>query len=127
LALVIVLALFAFSWEAGVLALIAAAAAGVFAFRAEQKMRAELNAYIATISHRVKRASGDVIADMPIGIVLYDEDRQIEWHNGYIAKIMEQESLVGESLQALWPALKSVKDKDATVELAVGKRSLQVR
>ncbi|HZG57297.1 DHH family phosphoesterase [Paenibacillus sp.] len=127
LTLALSLALFGFSWIAGTLALIVSAAGAAFAVAAERRTREEMNAYISTISHRVKKASSDVISEMPIGIVLYGEDRQVEWHNGYIAKAMERESIVGESVHALWPALKSAKDKEATIELSFSKRTFQAR
>ena len=121
------LALFAVSWVVGVFALLVTVGVAGYAVQSERKTREQLGAYIATISHRVKKAASEVIADMPIGIVLYGEDKQIEWHNGFIAKMMERDSLVGESIAALWPALKAAKDKEATVELSLGKRTLQVR
>jgi len=121
------LALLAYSWMAGVVALLASGGAAAFALQAERKRRSEINAYISTIAHRVKKASSDVIAEMPIGVVLYGEDKQIEWHNAYIAKTMERESLVGESVGALWPALKTMKEKDTTIEISLSKRTFQVR
>lgn len=127
LSLGLTLSIYVYSWIAGTFALAVVAASSAFAIRAERKHREELSDYVAKITHRVKKASSDVMTELPIGIVLYDEDRQIEWHNGFIAKAMERESLVGEPLQGLWPALKAVKDKETTVEISFQKRSFQAR
>ncbi|HZG74367.1 MAG TPA: DHH family phosphoesterase [Paenibacillus sp.] len=129
LSLALSLALLGFSWVVGALALFFVAGAAAYVYQAERRSREEMNAYIATITHRVKKAASDVISELPIGIVLYGEDRQVEWHNGYIAKAMERESLVGESVTALWPGLKAVKEKEkeGVVELSFNKRSFQAR
>lgn len=121
------LGLFAIHWLLGAFALAVVVGLAAFAYQAERRIRDELAAYISTITHRVKKASSEVIAEMPIGIVLYDDDKQIEWHNTYIAKTMERDSLAGESITALWPALKSIKDKDATLDISLGKRTFQVK
>ncbi|MCI3924766.1 DHH family phosphoesterase [Paenibacillus sp. TRM 82003] len=121
------LALSAIHWIFSAFAVAIAAILAAYVYRAERQARDELAVYISTITHRVKKASSDVIAEMPIGIVLYGDDKQIEWHNAYIAKIMDRESLVGESAVSLWPALKSVKDKEATLDVSLGKRTFQVK
>ncbi|WP_309123506.1 DHH family phosphoesterase [Paenibacillus sp.] len=129
LSLALSLALLGFSWVVGALALIVVAAAAIYVLQAERKSREAMNAYISTITHRVKKAASDVISEMPIGIVLYGEDRQVEWHNGSIAKAMNRESLVGESITALWPGLKALKEKEkeTTIELTFNQRSIQAR
>ena len=127
LAGLLTLALFAYSWVAGASALLVGVGVAAFTVHAERKRRSQINAYISTIAHRVKKASSDVITEMPIGIVLYGEDKQVEWHNAYIAKMMERESLVGEPVAALWPALKTIKEKETTIEISLSKRTFQVR
>lgn len=118
---------FAFSWVAGTIAVLITAAIGFYMYQLEQKQREEMAAYIATISHRVKKASVEVISEMPIGIVLYDDEKQVEWHNQYIANIMERDTLVGESALDLWPEIKHVKEKEAILDLAVGEQIFKVK
>lgn len=118
---------FAFSWVAGTIAVLTTAAIGFYMYQQEQKQREEMAAYIATISHRVKKASVEVISEMPIGIVLYDDEKQVEWHNQYIANIMERDTLVGESALDLWPEIKHVKEKEAILDLAVGEQIFKVK
>jgi len=121
--------LFVFSWIAGTVALVISVAAAVYAYQIEGKLRTELLTYISTISHRVKKASIEVTSEMPIGIVLYSEEKQVEWHNNYIARMMNRESLTGESIASLWPQLKGIKDKDKefTVEISLDNHIFQVK
>lgn len=125
--LALTLAFFAFSWVTGTIALLTSGTVAAYALHTERKHKEELNAYISTITHRVKKAASGAISEMPIGIVLYSEERQVEWHNAYIARMMERETLVGESVTVLWPALKTSKDKETTIELSLSKRTFQVR
>ncbi|WP_199616935.1 DHH family phosphoesterase [Paenibacillus alkalitolerans] len=120
------LALFAWHWAAGAAGLLVLSALAHYSIRQEQRQRKELQSYIATISHRVKRATNELTNEMPIGIVLYDEDKKIEWHNPYIAKMLERDTLVGESVLGLWPALKPLKEKETVQEVSVGKRVFKV-
>lgn len=119
------LVLFVLSWIVGAAALAMTVGFAIYAFRAERANREHLVGYIATISHRVKKMSAEAITEMPIGIVLYSEEKQIEWHNAYIAQMMNRETLVGETITALWPPLKSAKGDE--VQLKLADRTFQVK
>jgi c-di-AMP phosphodiesterase-like protein len=69
------------------------------------RQRKEMAEYITTLSYRVKRAGEEAIMEMPIGIMLFNEDFFIEWTNPYLASFFGAESLVGESLYDLADAL----------------------
>lgn len=114
-------------WAIGAAALVVTAVHAFITYRHQEQERQEITAYINTLSHRVKRASHEVIHEMPIGIVLYDEEKRIEWHNPYISKIAERDTLVGESVATLWPALKTeAKGKETAVDMSFGKRMFRV-
>jgi cyclic-di-AMP phosphodiesterase len=119
-------AMFAWHWAAGTVGLMALAALVPYAIKRERSERKELQAYISTISHRVKRATNELINEMPIGVVLYDEEKKIEWHNAFAAKILDRESLVAESILGLWPSLKPLKEKESIQEVSIGKQVYRV-
>lgn len=121
-----VIALFAFHWAAGTVALFVFSAAAYFSVKQELRRRKELQAYIATISHRVKRATNELMNGMPIGVVLYDDEKRIEWHNPFIAKMLERDTVAGETVSSLWPGLKTIKDKESVQEIVIGKRIFRV-
>ncbi len=126
LSLLLVIVLAVFDWRLGLCAMLLLAASIYWTLRAERAFRKDMREYVNTISHRVKRASHEVITEMPIGILLFSEDKIIEWHNAYVAKLVDRESLVGESITEMFPGLKLSKEKEGQVELTVGKRHFQV-
>lgn len=111
------LAIFAYHWWLGLIALAALAFIVYDTFKSERAFEEELFEYVGTLSHRVKRASHEVIHELPIGIVLYSEDKTIEWHNPYVGNMLGRESAIGEPLLEVFPPLKNKKDKDSTIEI----------
>ncbi|NOU94741.1 hypothetical protein GC093_16155 [Paenibacillus sp. LMG 31456] len=127
LMLVLIFILLMYQWVIGVIALFLCGILAYFTLKAEQAFRKELNHYVATLSHRIKRAGTDVIHELPLGILLYNEEKVIEWHNPFVAKMLGKESLIGEQLLELFPSLKSRKEKEIKLEIAVGKNLYMVQ
>jgi cyclic-di-AMP phosphodiesterase len=119
--------LFLYNWVISVIALFLCAALVYFTVQAEQAFRKDLNEYVTTLSHRVKRAGSEVIHELPLGILLYSEDKVIEWHNPFVAKMLGEDSLIGESLLEMFPGLKNRKEKELKLELTVGKSIYEVQ
>lgn len=118
--LVMAAALAWFNWLLGAAALLLAIATAIYYIMVEKQNRKELKNYIATLSYRLHKAGIAISNELPFGIILYNEDRKIEWHNGYIAGMQERESLIGMPLTELFPTLQHGKDRDGIVEAAVG-------
>jgi c-di-AMP phosphodiesterase-like protein len=125
--LVLALILFVFVWPLGVVGIIACGVLIYYTVHAEKAFRKDLQGYISTISHRIKRAGSEVISEMPIGILLYGDDRTIEWHNPYIAKIVDRDSVIGANLSDTFPMLKLNKDQDSKMEIRLGDKTYQVQ
>ncbi|MBT2638719.1 MULTISPECIES: DHH family phosphoesterase [unclassified Bacillus (in: firmicutes)] len=67
-------------------------------FQVNHKIRQETEEYISTLSYRVKKVGEEALMEMPIGIMLINEDYYIEWTNPFIAACFNEDSLVGKSL-----------------------------
>ena len=67
-------------------------------FQVNHKMRQETEKYISTLSYRVKKVGEEALMEMPIGIMLINDDYYIEWTNPFIAACFNEDSLVGKSL-----------------------------
>ncbi|WP_102264736.1 DHH family phosphoesterase [Mesobacillus jeotgali] len=67
-------------------------------FQVNHKIRQETEEYISTLSYRVKKVGEEALMEMPIGIMLINEDYYIEWTNPFIAASFNEDSLVGKSL-----------------------------
>jgi len=75
-------------------------------YKAELSFREDLTKYIETISHRVRKVGTEVVQQMPIGIILYDEENKIEWHNPYLLIMTGQEHIIGKDLTEVISTLK---------------------
>ncbi len=115
-----------YEWIMGAAGLLLGAALVYYTVVAEKAFRKELNQYSATLSHRVKKAGNEVFNELPLGIVLFDEERVIQWNNPFMAHLLVKETLIGDNLFELFPTLKGKTDKDARVDLSIGKHIFQV-
>ncbi len=83
--------------------------------------RKEVEEYISVLSYRLKKVGEEALLEMPIGILLINDDYDIEWANPYMASCFKEESLVGRSLydvaDDLIPLLKK-EEETGTVDLS---------
>src|SRR3954452_12237160 len=74
---------------------------GVFSFfilLLDQRQKKEMEDYIATLSYRVKKVGEEALMEMPIGIILINDDYYIEWANPFISSCFSEDTLIGRSL-----------------------------
>ncbi|MBO0994880.1 DHH family phosphoesterase [Bacillus sp. SD088] len=64
----------------------------------ENKMVKAREEYVKTLSYRVKKVGEEALLEMPIGIILINDDYYIEWSNSYMASCFNETSLIGRSL-----------------------------
>ncbi|RYG73366.1 DHH family phosphoesterase [Lentibacillus lipolyticus] len=103
-----------FQWMLGAVMTAILAVSIYYTVRTERKLQNETQKYIETLSHRVKRVGEEALLEMPIGIILFNEDYVIEWANPYMNRFAEEEdTLVGMSLNVLSDDLASrIKEND---------------
>ncbi|SDQ05150.1 c-di-AMP phosphodiesterase, consists of a GGDEF-like and DHH domains [Virgibacillus subterraneus] len=90
-----------FQWMLGLLMALLLAASIYYSIRTERTLQNETEEYIATLSHRIKRVGEEALLEMPIGIILYNEDYFIEWANPYMNRFADEDTLVGKSVNTL--------------------------
>lgn len=60
----------------------------------------EMNEYILNLSYKIKRGEKEALIKMPMGILLLDEDGQIEWLNPYMqTQLAKEDNVLGEPLK----------------------------
>lgn len=102
----LVIVLFLFQWVLGALAFFVLLGLIYFTYKDERKFDKELNQYISTISYKVKKAGTEAFQQLPIGIILYDEEKKIEWHNPYLQSIVgKDDPLIGLEIIEIFPKL----------------------
>ncbi|ALC88531.1 hypothetical protein AM500_01025 [Bacillus sp. FJAT-18017] len=76
----------------------------------DTRQRQEMEQYISTLSYRVKKVGEEALMEMPIGIMLINDDFYIQWTNPYLASCFDEETLAGKSLydvaESLIPLIK---------------------
>ncbi len=103
--LVLLALLSIYHWEYGVVGLVIFVLFSFSLYHAEKKYQSEFKQYIRTLSGRVKKASRAAVDRMPVGILLYDTKQKIEWHNAFVYRMANQDSLVGSRLDEAFPQL----------------------
>lgn len=121
LTLLIIGVVFYYEWIVGTFFILLWGISLYVTIKREKQLTREVENYIATLSHRIKRVGEEALLEMPIGIVLFDDHYTIEWSNPYINQFSEEDTLVGESLSTLSDTLISAiqqEKKDLWIELA---------
>lgn len=118
-----------FNWILGLVSLCLVGVLTYSMLRAERQFRQELIRYVTDLNYRIKRVEGEAVSKLPFGLILYSEERTVEWHNQFVAGMYDKDSVVGQPLSELLPQLPlpSKDKKDAagartTAEVMVGER-----
>lgn len=83
----------------------------------EQRNKRTINDYISTLSSRLKKVGEEALLEMPIGIMLVDDNLKIEWTNPYLAACFQEDTLVGKSVYDVSNALIPIIKQDMDSEL----------
>lgn len=77
-----------------------------FGYRFLTEYEERLNLYINNLSYRIKRGEQEAIIKMPMGIILYNNEFEIEWINPYMQnQVKDDESLIGDSIDTVHESL----------------------
>ncbi|WP_232698027.1 DHH family phosphoesterase [Brevibacillus daliensis] len=125
LSLLLVAILTLYHWVYGVIGILLVIGLIIATLQVEKRFQQDLKMYMATINHRVKKASEGLLQEMPIGILLFNEEKVLEWANPYMQKITNQESLIGKELVEVFPAL-DWKPEQKKIDFAYGERIYEV-
>ncbi|GFZ26544.1 DHH family phosphoesterase [Lactobacillus corticis] len=59
------------------------------------------NNFAVNLSYRIKRSEQEAMIKMPLGILLYDADRQIQWVNPYLQLYLKSDDLIGHTIKSV--------------------------
>src|SRR5699024_9978486 len=121
ISMVFIAIIFYFQWVLGIFMTLVLGGSLYYTIHRERVLYKEIEDYISTLSHCIKRAGEEALLEMPIGIILFDDDYKIEWSNPYMTQFGEADSLVGEPLNILSEEITSLinqEENDAWIELA---------
>ncbi|WP_456277210.1 DHH family phosphoesterase [Bacillus sp. AK128] len=116
-----------FQWVFGLIGFLLLGVVLFFLLRSEILFREDMEQYVSTLSHRVKRVGEEALMEMPIGIILYNEDFKIEWTNPFMASFFEEETLIGKPIQELAEViLPIIKNQVETEVININDRKLRI-
>ncbi|MDR4890477.1 DHH family phosphoesterase [Fredinandcohnia sp. QZ13] len=87
-----------FHWMIGLACFLLLGFIVYFLLKANSILKKEMEHYISTLSYRLKKVGEEALMEMPIGILLYNEEFQVEWANAYLSNFLDADTLVGRSL-----------------------------
>lgn len=83
----------------GFIVLLLFVAMDVVLWRLSERASKDLNSYISNLSYRIKRSEHEAIIKLPIGIIIYNEEFEIEWLNPYLqSRSKDEEPLIGRKI-----------------------------
>lgn len=78
-------------------------------YRIEHWFRKEFHQYILSLTRRIHRSKQFAIHHFPIGILLYNQEKKIEWYNSFFYQIFGQQDLVGSDVGEAFPGFRQEK------------------
>ncbi|RVU71499.1 MULTISPECIES: DHH family phosphoesterase [Lactobacillus] len=63
------------------------------------------NNFAINLSYRIKRSEQEALIKMPLGILLYDNEHQIQWVNPYLQLYLKDDDLIGHTIESVDPDL----------------------
>ena len=93
---------------------------GIFIFglytKQKKKTVEQMGRYISKLTNRIKDSSEKGINKFPLGIVVIDENKNIEWANNFIYKNIKVEEIKGLNILELMPEIKELFDLETPVD-----------
>ena len=65
------------------------------AWKIEDQTYVETEKHIKMLSHRIKKVGEEALLELPIGIILINDNKIVEWANPYVSKVFDLELVIG--------------------------------
>lgn len=109
---IIIISLISNIWLGGI-ALILFILMDLILLRFTNHLTEDLEVYISNLSYRIKRGEQEALIRLPIGVVILNEDKEIEWTSPYLqANAQDNETMVGRKVTAVFDGIEEVMDNE---------------
>lgn len=89
-----------YQWIIGLLGFFSLGILLFYTIQARNLYKRDIEEYISTLSYRVNKAGEEAVTKLPIGILLYNEEKIIQWANPMVNSIIE-EDCIGSSISKI--------------------------
>lgn len=76
-----------------------------FAIYGTYVLAGNANNYAINLSYRIKRSEQEAMIKMPLGILLYDDEHQVQWVNPYLQLYLKDDDVIGHTIESVDPNL----------------------
>ncbi|KIS03407.1 DHH family phosphoesterase [Paucilactobacillus wasatchensis] len=120
------------SWVLGIIMLVLVAVALYFVLNLLRRIVSDTNEYISDLSYRIESGEQEALIQMPVGMIVFDEQQEIEWINPYMVTYFADE-VVGKKISEVDTKLAKLiadnreEEKPVTVEWQDHRFSLLVQ
>jgi len=99
----------------------------IYAWYAEKSFREDFIGYVATLTYRIRRAGDKVVQRTPVGMILFNEEGVVEWHNPFISELLQIPNFVSVPLLEVLPVLAGKLEEDGRHQITWRKQVLDVQ
>src|SRR5699024_2470583 len=96
---------FTFNWIFGIVFLLILVLVIIGAFISLAEIKAQTSDYISDLTYRIQREEQDALIRMPIGILLFNNEKEIAWVNPYLQSYFGKADILGRPLAEVDPEL----------------------
>ncbi|MCF6515569.1 hypothetical protein GSH19_05300 [Lactobacillus sp. S2-2] len=93
----------------------------IYAFDMMNKIGDEQEEYINDLTYRIKRGERESLLEMPIGVILYQDDFKIDWVNPFLQPYFGDQDILNKNLEDVAPDLFKIiqanQDEEKSVEI----------
>lgn len=89
-----------YQWIIGLLGFFSLGILLFYTIQARNLYKRDIEEYISTLTYRVNKAGEEAVTKLPIGILLYNEEKIIQWANPMVNSIIE-EDCIGSSISKI--------------------------
>ena len=102
----------------GLLVLLLFAVMDILLWQLSNRLEKDFNHYIANLSYSIKRVEQEAIIKLPIGIVIHDDNYEVEWLSPYLQSFSESdESFIGKNIKEVFPELRLNGEEEAELNI----------
>ncbi|TSB47521.1 DHH family phosphoesterase [Alkalicoccobacillus porphyridii] len=102
-------------WQMGLVSFAAVILVAFYSLQAEQAFKRDLESYISTLSYRVNKAGEGAVANLPVGIILYNEDLKVQWVNPFVLNRLSHD-VIGKQLSHISEDLLVILDEESDTD-----------
>lgn len=114
LAVIVILFVIYYDWLTGSIFLFVFIALYMYDIKEEREIRRQRLNETLTLSTQVEAAGKEVFLNLPLGIIIYNDKKEMEWVNPYLRRLIGEKSWRQQSLASLSDALLNTVEGEAT-------------